>query len=270
MSKDILLHMLFDWLPKALFFIVVAIILGLFRRMAPPRSRSANWKYDKQQIPEPLPTGVVGGAMWALGIGLVLTFFLLSGANQLWASFDGPADLTLYATTAIWCFFPLFAALAIPWPLTVWYLRKIGRKDEADSISDEADLKSGMDTFRVMKWLSVGLVGPIAFFTFLAIPTHFSIGKFDARLGRYASVHTERFPFGEARRATLIDGIRLRNGSFRSGKDIVIDFADGRRLSGNAVGDGRSDVPDSVVQLLLSRTGLRPGHARTVEEIPPL
>src|ERR1019366_6324541 len=63
--------------------------------MAPPQSRSANWRYDKQQVPEPLPSGAVGGAMMALGIGLALTFLLLKSANHFLASFDGPAHLTV-------------------------------------------------------------------------------------------------------------------------------------------------------------------------------
>jgi hypothetical protein len=206
--------------------------------------------------------------MWALGIGFALTFFLLRGANHLWARADAPATLTLYATPWLWLFFPLFSALALPWPLTVWYLRRVGRKDEADSICDNADLRGGMDSFRVMKWLGIVLVGPVAVLTLLAIPIHLSLGDSEARLGHYASRHSERFIFSEARRATLVDGYRLRNGSFRRRRDLLIDFADGRRLHGNAVEDGGDDVQESVVQLLLARTGLHPTHVKTLEDIP--
>jgi hypothetical protein len=236
--------------------------------MAGPRSRSADWSYDQQQAPEPLPTGVIGGAMWTLGIGFALTFFLLRGANHLWAKADEPATLTLYATPWLWFFLPFFSALALPWPLTVWYLRRAGRKDEADSICDASDLRSGMDSFQVMKWLGIVLVGPIAFLTLLAIPVHLSIGDSEARLGHYASLHSERFFFSEAKRVTLIDGHRIRDGSFRRGRDILIDFADGRRLAGNAVGDGGTDVDERVVQLLLARTGLHPTHVHALEDIP--
>lgn len=261
-------RMQLDWLPRALVPVVVALVFGLFRRIAPPRSRLADARYDQQQGPEPLPTGVIVGAMWALGFGFALTFFLLPDANRLWARADGQSILTLYPTPWIWIFSPLCSALALPWPMTVWYLRKAGRKDEADSISDAADEKGGMDTFCVMKWLGIALVGPVAFFTLLAIPVHLSIGDSEARLGHYASVHAERFVFREARRATLIDGHRLRDGSFRRGRDIIIDFADGRRLRGNAVGDGGTDVEESAVQLLLAKTGLRPAHVHTLEDIP--
>jgi hypothetical protein len=119
-----------------------------------------------------------------------------------------------------------------------------------------------------MKWLGIAFVGPVAFCTVLAIPVHLSIGDSEARLGHYASMHTERFSFSGAKRATLIDGYRLRDGSFRRSKDIGIDFADGRRLHGNAVGDGGSGVEENVVQLLLAKTGLHPEHVLTVEDIP--
>ena len=257
-----------DWVPRAVVPGVIVLVLSLFRWIAPPRSRLGNSRYDQQQGPEPLPTGVIGGAMWALGIGFVLTFFLLRDANRLWARADGHSVLTLYATPWVWFFLPFFGALTIPWPLTVWYLRKVGRKDEADSIADAADLKGKMDTFRVMKWLGIALVGPIFVLTLLAIPVHLSISDSEARLGHYASIRSERFPFSEARRATLIDGYRLRDGSFQSARDIVIDFSDGRRLRGNAMGDGDTDVEERVVQLLLDKTGLRPIHVLTLEEIP--
>src|SRR6202035_3971576 len=101
-------------------------------------------------------------------------FFVLQSANHWWASLDGPSIRTQYAGSVIWCFFPGFAALAIPWPLTVWYLRRVGRWEEANGIEDAADSKGGMNSFRVMKWLSFGVVGPIALFTVLAIPIHLS------------------------------------------------------------------------------------------------
>ena len=69
---------------------------------------------------------------------------------------------------------------------------------------------------------------------------------------------------------TMIDGYRLRDGSFNTSKDIVVDFANGRRLRGNAVGDGGTDVEDQIVRLFVIKTGLEPGFAQTVEDIPPL
>lgn len=197
--------------------------------------------------------------MWGLGIGLALMFFVLRAANHWWASLQGPAILTQFATPVIWCFFPLFAAVSIPWPLTVWYLRRVGRWEEADSIEDASDSKGGMNSFQVMKWLGFGLVGPIAFFTLLAIPIHLSISDSEVRVGHYASFQVERFPLNEAKRLTIVE---------RPTKDLIIDFSDGRRLRGNQVGDGGTNIPDDVMQLLIAKTGLTPEHASTADEIP--
>jgi hypothetical protein len=167
-------------------------------------------------------------------------------------------------------FFPGFAALLIPWPLTVWYLRRVGRWEEAESIQDASDSKAGMDSFHIMKWLSMGLVGPIALFTLLAIPIHLSISHAEVRVGRYASLRTERFSLSDARRITVVDGYRLRDGSIHPAKDIIIDFADGRRLRDNQVCEGGTNVPDDIMRLLIEKTGLAPEHALTADEIPPL
>ena len=236
--------------------------------MAPTRFRATEHSYVESQKPEPLATGVVESAMWALGIGIALLFFPLRELNHWWASRDGSSILMQYPTPFIWAFLPGFAALAIPWPLTVWYLRRVGRWEEADAIEDDSDFKGRANTYRVMKWLSIGVVAPVALFTLLAIPIHLSIGDSEIRVGHYASVRPERFSMSQARRLTIIDGYRLKDGSFHPAKDVIIDFADGRRLRGNQVGDGGTSIPDDVMQLLITETGLTPERAATAEDIP--
>ena len=118
--------------------------------------------------------------------------------------------------------------------------------------------------------MCMGLVAPIGLFTIPAIPVHLSISGTEVRIGHYAKLHSERFQLSQAIRLTLIDGYSLRDGSFQTARDILVDFADGRRLRGNAVGDGGTNVEDEVVQLLIARTGLVPGHVKTLDDIPPL
>ena len=258
-----------DWLPKAAVPLGITVMMLLFRRIAPGRERAAARRYDEMQTPEPLPPGAVGGAMWSVAIVIALSFFALRGANRLWARLEGPAILTQFATQVIWCFLPGFAALALPWPLTIWYLRRVGRWEEADSIEDEADRKGGgVNSFRVMKWISLGVVCPIAFFTLLAVPIHLSITDSEVRVGHYGSLRTERFPFKDARRLTVIDGYTIRDGEFKPARDLIIDFADGRRLRGNVVGDGGTNIRPDVMSLLVEKIGLTPGHSRRVEDIP--
>jgi hypothetical protein len=225
-------------------------------------------RYDESQLPEPLPSGMITSAMWSLALVLALLFFVLRGGNYFWAALEGPSILTQYAPQPIWCILPGFAAVTIPWPLTVWYLRRVGRWEEADSIEDAADRKGGMNSFRVMKWLSVGVVGPIALFTVLAIPVHFSVTDSEVRVGHYASVVTDSFPLSAARRLSVVNGYRLRDGRFHAAKDVIIDFSDGRRLRANQVGDGGTNVRADVMQLLIAKTGLIPEHASTADDLP--
>ena len=257
--------MLSTWLPRFFVPIAIALAFALFRRMAPPRARMAEHRYDESQIPEPLPPGVIGGAMWSVGIALAMLFFVLRGANHLWASLEGPSLLTQYAPQVLWCFLPGFAALSIPWPLTVWYLRRAGRWEEADSIQDASGSKGGFDSFRVMKWLSIGVVGPIAVFTLLAVPIHLSITGSEVRVGHYASFRPEVFPLNDATRLTIVDVQKSRGGHNHETKDLIVDFADGRRLRGSQVGDGGTSVQNDVLQLLILETGLTPQHSSTAE-----
>jgi hypothetical protein len=122
---------------------------------------------------------------------------------------------------------------------------------------------------RVMKWLTIVIVLPIGFFTILAIPMHLSIANSEIRVGHYASLRTESFPYSQAKKAIMVHGSRDRNGVFTARQDLFLDFADSRRLDVNAAGDGGSHISDGVVQLLLSKTGLNPEDADTASDLPP-
>lgn len=195
--------------------------------------------------------------MWLVGVCLALSFFLFKAANYQWAQLDGPATFHLYPGNAIWCFFPGFAAVGIPWPLTIWLLRRLGRSDEADNITTESNLKGGMNSYKVMKWMIFCLIGPIGFASMLAIPIHLTITNDEARLGRYASLDEEVFRFVDARRATIINRTYRANGQINRHRDLLIDFQDGRRLDANAAGDGGTEPSEGVIQFLLAKTGLQ-------------
>jgi hypothetical protein len=261
-----------SWLSKILVPLSIPLIMQLLRRLAPaPPPPPSTWKYDQPpQKPEPFATGIIGGFMWTVALLLALSFFAFRWVNHEWAQIDGPAVLRVYATSVIWCFFPGFAALAIPWPLTISLLRRLGRTDEADSITTESNRSGGMDSYRVMKWLCIGLVGPIAGFTILAIPIHLTITDSALFVGHYAQWQSERFDLSQARRVTLVDGVRYRDGSLHLQKDLYVDFADGRRLDANTAADGGTSVPDTVLKLLLEKTHLPVRHAQTKEDIPGL
>jgi hypothetical protein len=208
--------------------------------------------------------------MWLVALLLIASFFLFRWANHLWAGLDGIALMHQYATPVIWCFFPGFAALSIPWPFTVWLLRHMGRKDEADSITSESNRTGQVDSFRVLTWMSICVAGPIFGFTLLAIPLHLTVTDTAVIVGHYAQWHSERFQLSAARRMTLVQGTRYRDGTFHPQEDLIIDFADGRQLNANVVGDGGSSVPPELLRLLEEKIQLPVERAQALEDIPKL
>lgn len=75
--------MLLDWLPRVLVPAMVLLVLALFRRMAPPRSRRAHHRYDEMQAPEPLPTGIIGGGDVGLRDRISLHLLCVPGGKPL-------------------------------------------------------------------------------------------------------------------------------------------------------------------------------------------
>lgn len=109
-----------------------------------------------------------------------------------------------------------------------------------------------------MKWLSIGVVGPIAIFTLLAVPIHLSITDSEVRVGHYASFRPDIFPLNDARSSTIVNVQELQGNRNHQTKDVIVEFGDGRRLRGNQVGDGGTSVRNDVMQLLIDKTGLTP------------
>src|SRR4051812_42876597 len=107
----------------------IGLITALLRKYLPsPRPVPSTYRYDAPlQEKEPLPTGVIGGTMWGIGICIALSFFLLKWINHIWADTDGEAIVRNFAASVFWCFLPGFGALAVPWPLTIWLLKRFGR-----------------------------------------------------------------------------------------------------------------------------------------------
>jgi len=82
-------------------------------------------------------------------------------------------------------------------------------------------------------------------------------------------IRPELFRFADATHVYAIDGYYLRDGSFEPHPDLLIDFADGRRLSANAVGDGGTVPSQELVDILPERTHLHAVHVKTESDIEP-
>jgi hypothetical protein len=257
--------MTYAWLPKLLVPTAVGLAFSAFRKYFPAKPDIALQRYDRPEGKR-LPTGVFSVVTVTMGIAIAVAgYFSLLAANHLFAKADGPPLAYAFPVAVSWCFLPGFAALSIPWPLTLMLLRRSTYHDEARYIESEANLKSGFDCFRVMAMLNIFLVLPIAVLTLLALPERLTLTNHEILWTHYASLTPERFAYADIVRLTEVDGYKLSDGTFKSHKDLVIDFRDGRKLSANAVGDGGSEPPADVINLLLEKTGLTPLRIRTLD-----
>jgi hypothetical protein len=116
-----------------------------------------------------------------------------------------------------------------------------------------------------MKWLSFGVVGPIAILTVLALPIHLSITDTVVRIGHHASFRPETYLMKDVRSLTIVDAHTVQSGHSHIARDVTVGLADGRQFRGNQVGDGGTSVRNDVLQLLIDRTGLTPQYSSIVK-----
>jgi len=257
----------YSWVPRACVPVGIAVVFAVFRKYFPARTDGSLTRYDRTDGKR-LPTGVFNAVTIAMALLIAGGgYFVLHGLNRLFAKADGPALLQVFPGAAIWFFLPGFAALAIPWPLTIRYLRGSVYHDEAAYIEAEGSAKAGFDCYRVMVGMVLFLVVPIALFTLPALPERLTLTNQDIRWTHYASLRPEVFAYSDAQRALFVDGYRLRDGSFTHHPDLVLDFKDGRRLSANAVGDGGTQPSVAEMKMLLQKTGLTPQEVQTLEDV---
>lgn len=257
----------YSWVPKFFVPLGIGLVFGVFRKYFPAKPDPTLERYDRPEGKR-LPTGAFGAVTICIGLAIAVGgYFGLHAINHQFAKSDGVALEQTFPVSAIWCFLPGFAALAIPWPLTIALLRRSEYRDEAAYIEAEGSNKSGFDCFRVMVGMNLFIVLPIAFFTVLALPERLTLTEHSILWTHYASLKPEVFNYSDIVGLTKVDGYLLRDGSFKSHKDLLVDFKDGRRLSANAVGEGGSEPSTKEINVLLDKTGLVPREARTIEEV---
>lgn len=259
--------MAYSYLPRLIVPLVIGVVFSLFRKYFPAKPDRTLERYDRPEGKR-LPTGAFNAITIASGVTIASGgHFALIAISHLFARTDGQALASVFPVTATWWLLPGFAAIAVPWPLTIALLRHSGYQDEAAYLEDEGSRKSGFDCFRVMVGMNLFIVLPIALFTLLALPERLILTEREIRWTHYAALWPETFPYAEVVRITSVQGYRLRDGSFEAHKDLILDFKDGRRLSANAVGDGGSEPDAKVVSVILAKTGLNPETKLTREEL---
>jgi hypothetical protein len=143
--------MAYSYLPKLLVPLVIGVVFALFRKYFPAKLDLTLQHYDRPEGKR-LPTGAFGAITIAMGTTIAVGgYFGLLAINHSFAKADRPALTQAFPVAALWCFLPGFAALAVPWPLTIALLRRSRYHDEAAYVEDEASRKS--DSIVFASWL---------------------------------------------------------------------------------------------------------------------
>jgi hypothetical protein len=213
---------------------------------------------------------------WIVGIAMVLiggaiawsTHLVLVNLNRFAATLEGPSEFVLLPQTAIWWFLPGFAAVTLAWEITLGLWSWLGDKKEVELYNYWTVTKAGFDSTRVLRVMAVVIVLPIAILTALDIPQHAALRSDEIRARGYGFGTVQLYRYSDARRMTIIEGFRDRNGKMTRRAGVVLDFSDGRRWSSADLGDFEPSVDPKLVSFLQAEVGLQPEHADTEADIP--
>jgi len=188
-------------------------------------------------------------------------------SNRFFVSLEGPSDFVLPPQTAIWWFLPGFAAITFAWDVTLWIWRQFSNERELALFRYWTNLQAGFDSTHILRIIGVLVVLPIALFTTLAIPQHVVLQSQVIRQRGYGFGAAETYRYTDARRLTLVDGFRQRDGKLVRKAGIVLDFADGRRWSSADIGDFRRAIDPALLNYLQLKTGLELHHEGAESDI---
>ena len=109
---------------------------------------------------------------------------------------------------------------------------------------------------------------PGAILTLLAVPEHDVLRHDDIRARRYGFSAAKIYSYSEARRMTVIQGFRDREGKLVKRAGIVLDFVDGRRWSSADISDFKPSVDQALLTYIKMKTALEPEYADAESDIP--
>jgi len=208
---------------------------------------------------------VLVGVLFALGSDA--TFFKV---NRALASVDGPANFWIWPQSATWWFFPVLGALTLSWELVLQAWARFGDREEANLYSYWSSQKAGFKSRKVLRWMAILIALPVGVLTALELPMHTALRENDIKDCGYAFATCKVYRYADARRMTVIEGFRKRDGTITCRAGIVIDFSDGRRWSSADNSDFKEFVDPDFAMFLATKTNLPFSYLQTEAEIPPL
>ena len=228
-------YSLVDSIVRASIPAIVLTIFALARRYFPAKSahefgsayclEELNARFKGRQW-------LFGGGMLMTGIGIALALhFLLLGLNRLGAVLEGPFERVIWPQAAIWWILPVFAGLVLAWETTLGVWSLFGDRKEAARYAYWTMATAGFDGVRVLRLMIVIIGIPGLVLTLLAVPEHDLLRQKDILARRYGFAKANVYQYSHARRMTVIDGFRQRDGKLVKRAGVVLDFGDGRRWS---------------------------------------
>jgi heme/copper-type cytochrome/quinol oxidase subunit 2 len=260
----------FGWLSGFIVPVVVALVLGLARSRFRP-SDSSERITDAEREEFQSVNWFVSTAMFAvMALFAFTTYNILRAANQYFADAEGPAQFQLLPSNVIWMFLPGFGALALSWEITLQVWSLFAGKKRVEHYVSWYHERAGFNSTRILRWMALLIVLPIGIATILAVPMHSTLNESEIYVRSYASITPLRLPYADARRLTVVQGLRDRNGKFTARAEILIDFANGYRWHSESNRDFSPAVDASLLKFLEQKTGLPASEVETERDLNPI
>jgi hypothetical protein len=260
-----------DSLVRAAIPAVVLSVFALARRYFPAKPApkvGPGWSVEELSERFAVTQWLVGASMVLIGGAIAWGIHsILVSLNEFVAALDVPSDIVLFPQTAIWWFLPGFAAITLAWEITLGAWSRIGDRNEVMLYNYWTTAKAGFDSTRVLRIMVLVIVLPIAILTALEVPAHTSLGTGEIRARGYGFGGTQIYRYSEARKLTVIQGFRNRDGKLVKRAGVVLSFSDGRRWSSADIGDFKPNVDPKLVSLLQAKTGLSTEYAVAESDI---
>jgi len=262
------------FLTNALIPFVVLFVLAVARRYMPVASvKPPERKYSREELDVRFSS-----TQWVVGISMVVvgvffafaTYAALKGVNRYLATADGRSQFLLWPQSAMWWFLPGFGALALSWGITLRLWALFGHREDAELYNYWSSLKSGFDSPKLLRWLTIFVVLPAGVLSILALSMHISLTQNEIRDCGFAFARCKIYRYADARRMTIVDGFRDRDGKLNRRAGIVIDFVDGRRWSSADNSEITERVDPALLEFLKDRIPLPFNYAQTEVDIPRL
>jgi hypothetical protein len=154
------------------------------------------------------------------------------------------------------------------WETTLGIWSLLGDREEAALYAYWTMATAGFEATRILRLMLILIGVPGAILTLLAIPEHTVLRSQDIRAHQYGFSTARTYRYSQARKMTIIEGFRNRDGKLIQRAGIVLDFADGRRWSSADIGDFRPSVDPTLVSYIQGKTRLEPQYEETESDIP--